>query len=165
LKVGDKVILKSDVKVKNGEDINVVQQPNSPKVGRVWFTPEQRAEAVMANEDPELERNDEGRETPIYANPILLNGQPIDYASFSIKSKGTLTLMKGKPTSSEAVKIPFRVYLRRNGVIVYEKKSASKLTQVEISEVLALSKAGDQIIINPTEKADYKAKRIINVML
>lgn len=165
LKVGDKVILKSDVKVKNGEDINVVQQPNSPKVGRVWFTPEQRAEAVMANENPELERNDEGRETPIYANPILLNGQPLDYSTFSIKSKGTLTLMKGKPTSSEAVKIPFRVYLRRNGMIVYEKKSVSKLTQIEISEVLALSKAGDQIIINPTEKADYKAKRIINVML
>lgn len=165
LKVGDKVILKSDVKVKNGEDINVIQQPNSPKVGRVWFTPEQRAEAVMVNEDPELERNDEGRETPIYANPILLNGQPIDYSTFSIKSKGTLMLMKGKPTSPESVKIPFRVYLRRNGVIVYEMKGASKLTQVEISEVLALSKAGDQIIINPTEKVDYKAKRIINVML
>lgn len=165
LKVGDKVILKSDVKVKNGENVNVVQQPNSPKVGRVWFTPEQRAEAVMANEDPELERNDEGRETPIYANPILLNGQPLDYAAFSIKSKGMLTLMKGKPTSPEAVKIPFRVYLRRNGMIVYEKKSATKLTQIEISEVLALSKAGDQIIINPTEKADYKAKRIINVIL
>lgn len=165
LKVGDKVILKSDVKVKNGENINVVQQPNSPKVGRVWFTPEQRAEAVMANEDPELERNDEGRETPIYTNPILLNGKPLDYSTFSIRSKGILTLMKGKPTSSEAVKIPFRVYLRRNGMIVYEKKSASKLTQVEISEVLALSKAGDQLIINPTEKADYKAKRIINVML
>lgn len=165
LKVGDKVILKSDVKVKNGEDINVIQQPNSPKVGRVWFTPEQRAEAVMANEDPELERNDEGRETPIYANPILLNGQPLDYSTFSIKSKGTLTLMKGKPTSGEAIKIPFRVYLRRNGVIVYEKKSAAKLTQIEISEVLALSKAGDQIIINPTEKVDFKAKRIINVML
>lgn len=167
LKVGDKVILKSDIKIKNGENINVVQQPNSPKVGRVWFTltPEQRAEAVMANEDPELERNDEGQETPIYANPILLNGQPLNYSTFSIKSKGTLTLMKGNPTSTSAVKIPFRVYLRRNGMIVYEKKSASKLTQVEISEVLALSKAGDQLIINPTEKVDYKAKRIINVML
>jgi bla regulator protein blaR1 len=165
LKVGDKVILKSDVKVKNGENVNITQQLNSLKVGRVWFTPEQRAEAVKANEDPELERNAEGGETPIYANPILLNGQPLDYSTFSIKSKGTLTLMKGKPTSSEAIKIPFRVYLRRNGVIVYEKKSASKLTQIEISEVLALSKAGDQIIINPTEKADYKAKRIINVLL
>lgn len=165
LKVGDKVILKSDVKVKNGDNVNIIQQPNSPKVGRVWFTPEQRAETVKANEDPELERNAEGGETPIYANPILLNGQPLDYSTFSIKSKGTLTLMKGKPTSSEAIKIPFRVYLRRNGVIVYEKKSASKLTQIEISEVLALSKAGDQIIINPTEKADYKAKRIINVLL
>ncbi len=165
LKVGDKVILNSDVKVKNGENVNITQQLNSPKVGRVWFTPEQRAEAVKANEDPELERNAEGGETPIYANPILLNGQPLDYSTFSIKSKGTLTLMKGKPTSSEAIKIPFRVYLRRNGVIVYEKKSASKLTQIEISEVLALSKAGDQIIINPTEKADYKAKRIINVLL
>jgi hypothetical protein len=165
LKVGDKVILNGDVKVKNGEIVNIIQQLNSPKVGRVWFTPEQRAEAVKANEDPELERNAEGGETPIYANPILLNGQPLDYSTFSIKSKGTLTLMKGKPTSSEAIKIPFRVYLRRNGVIVYEKKSASKLTQIEISEVLALSKTGDQIIINPIEKADYKAKRIINVML
>ena len=73
--------------------------------------------------------------------------------------------MKGKPTSPEAIKIPFRVYLRRNGMIVYEKKSATKFTQIEISEVLVLSKVGDQIIINPTEKVDFKAKRIINVML
>ena len=42
---------------------------------------------------------------------------------------------------------------------------AEKLTQVEISEVLALSQVGDQIIINPTEKIDFKAKRIINVLL
>jgi hypothetical protein len=119
----------------------------------------------MANEDPELERNEEGRNTSIYANPLLLNGQLLDYSSFSIKSKGVLTVMKGKPTSPEAVKIPFRLYLRRNGMIVYEKKSTSKLTQVEVSEVLALSKVGDQIIINPTEKVDFKAKRIINILL
>ena len=120
----------------------------------------------MGNADAEFERNEEGKNTSIYANPLLLNGQPLDYSSFSIKSKGVLTVMKGKPTSPEAVKIPFRLYLRRNGVFIYEKKSSnSKLTQVEVSEVLALSKVGDQIVINPTEKIDFKAKRIINIML
>ena len=76
----------------------------------------------MGNADAEFERNEEGKNTSIYANPLLLNGQPLDYSSFSIKSKGVLTVMKGKPTSPEAVKIPFRLYLRRNGVFIYEKK-------------------------------------------
>jgi hypothetical protein len=162
IKAGDLVVVASTEKLKNGEKVVIAQ---TEKVGHVWLTPEQRGQAVMANEDPELERNEEGRNTSIYANPILLNGTPLDYSKFSIKSKGTLTLMKGNPTSAEAMKIPFRLYLRRNGTIVYEKKSATKLTQVEISEVLALSQVGDQIIVNPTEKVDYKAKRIINVML
>ncbi len=165
LKVGDLVVVGSKEKLKNGDVVEIFQQEKAPKVGQVWQTPEQRGQAVMANEDPELERNEEGKNTSIYANPLLLNGQPLDYASFSIKSKGVLTVMKGKPTSPEAVIIPFRLYLRRNGAIVYEKKSSSKLTQVEVSEVLALSQVGDQIIINPTEKVDFKAKRIINVLL
>lgn len=165
LKVGDLVVIGSKEKLKNGDIVEVFQKEKAPKVGQVWQTPEQRAVIVMANEDPELERNEEGKNTNIYANPLLLNGQPLDYANFSIKSKGVLTVMKGKPTSPEAVKIPFRLFLRRNGMIVYEKKSASKLTQVEVSEVLVLSKPGDQIIINPIEKVDFKAKRIINVLL
>ena len=162
LKSGDLIVVETKEKLKDGDEVAILGEP---KIGQVWLTPEQRGQAVMANEDPELERNEEGRNTSIYANPLLLNGQPFDYATFSIKSKGVLSVMKGKPTSPEAVKIPFRLYLRRNGMIVYEKKSSdSKLTQVEVSEVLALSKPGDQIIINPTEKVDYKAKRIINVL-
>ncbi len=164
LKNGDLLVVSKE-KLKDGESVNVIQTDKTPKVGQVWLTPEQRGQAVMANEDPELERNAEGKDTPIYANPLLLNGLPFDYSKFSIRSKGVLTVMKGKPTSAQAIKIPFRLYLRRNGMIVYEKKSSSKLTEVEISEVLALSQAGDQIIINPTEKVDYKAKRIINVLL
>jgi bla regulator protein blaR1 len=165
IKVGDLVVSGSKEKLKDGDAVVFFYKENTPKIGQVWQTPAQRAETVMANEDPELERNEEGRNTSIYANPLLLNGQLLDYSSFSIKSKGVLTVMKGKPTSPEAVKIPFRLYLRRNGMIVYEKKSTSKLTQVEVSEVLALSKVGDQIIINPTEKVDFKAKRIINILL
>lgn len=163
LKVGDLVVIESKEKLKNGDNVIVF---NASKIGQVWLTPEQRAKEVMGNADAEFERNEEGKNTSIYANPLLLNGQPFDYTSFSIKSKGVLTVMKGKPTSPEAVKIPFRLYLRRNGMIVYEKKSSDlKLTQVEVSEVLALSKLGDELIINPTEKADFKAKRIINIIL
>lgn len=140
--------------------------PKAPRVGQIWLTPTQRAEEVMGNSDAEFERNEEGKNTSIYANPVLLNGQPLDYSKFSLKSTGLLTLMKGNPISAEAVKIPFRLYLRRNGMIVYEKKMGStNLAEVEISEILALSKSGDQLIINPTEKANFKAKRIINVML
>lgn len=164
LKTGDLVVISKE-KLKDGEVVNFVQSEKTPKVGQVWLTPEQRAGIVMGNEDAEFERNEAGKDTPIYANPLLLNGQPFDYSKFSIKSKGLLTVMKGKPTSPEAVKIPFRLYIRRNGMIVYEKKSSSKLTEIEISEVLALSQAGDQLIINPIEKVDFKAKRIINVLL
>ncbi|WP_394992323.1 M56 family metallopeptidase [Emticicia sp.] len=163
LKTGDLVVVESKEKLKDGDNVKVF---NAPKIGQVWLTPEQREQEVMGNADAEFERNEEGKNTSIYANPLLLNGQPLDYSSFSIKSKGVLTVMKGKPTSPEAVKIPFRLYLRRNGIFIYEKKSSnSKLTQVEVSEVLALSKVGDQIVINPTEKIDFKAKRIINIML
>jgi bla regulator protein BlaR1 len=166
IKVGDLVVNGSKEKLKDGDNVVFFYKENTLKIGQVWLTPEQRANEVMGNADSEFERNEEGKNTSIHANPILLNGQPLDYSAFSIKSKGVLTIMKGKPTSPEAVKIPFRLYLRRNGMIVYEKKSSSsKLTQVEVSEVLALSKVGDQIIINPTEKVDFKAKRIINVML
>ncbi len=161
LKAGDLIVIESKEKLKNGDEVSI---SGLPKIGQIWQTPQQRSEAVMGNADAEFERNEEGRDTPIYENPLLLNGQPLDYGTFSIKSKGVLTLMKGKPTSTDAVKIPFRIYLRRNGIVIYEKKSATKLTQIEISEVLALSKVGDQIIINPTEKVDYKAKRIINVL-
>lgn len=146
--------------------VSTPRPPQPPKVSQVWLTPAQRAEAVMGNSDAEFERNEEGKNTSIYANPVLLNGQPLDYSKFSLKSKGLLTLIKGNPISAEAVKIPFRLYLRRNGMIVYEKKSGnSNLTEVEISDILALSKPGDQLIINPTEKANFKAKRVINVML
>src|SRR5262245_49230420 len=56
-----------------------------------------RARSIML--DNELEVLEAGSGTNISANPLLLSGDPLDYADFSIASKGVLTVVKGKPGS------------------------------------------------------------------
>lgn len=127
--------------------------------------PDRIAKAKSIMLDNELEPNEEGRDANFYNNPLVLDGKPLEYADFSLRSKGALAVVKGNPESPDATAIPFQVYLRRNGTIVCLGKSDPKreVTAVEISEVLKHAKNGDHLIIAPARKSDWKAKRIILV--
>ena len=74
-----------------------------------------RAKEVM--QDNEFVRNGLAMGNFLY-NPLLIDGQLLDYSKFSIKSKGELTLIKGSYVAGRAIQIPFYVYLRRNGAIL-----------------------------------------------
>ena len=125
-----------------------------------------KAKEVM--QENEFERNKIGQTDNIHCNPLLLNGQSLDYGHFTLKSTGELALIKGEPGSSKASKIPFVVRLRRNGNIVETKNMDflnKELYKIEISKVLAFGLPGDQLIINPANKVDWKAKRILKLVL
>jgi hypothetical protein len=123
-----------------------------------------KAQAVML--DNELQPSEAGQDAGFHDNPLLLDGKPFEWADFSISSKGMLTVVEGNPESPEAVKILFKIYLRRNGEIITEGKSDinREVFEIEISEVLSVAKDGDQLIIAPVRECDWKAKRILKVI-
>jgi hypothetical protein len=105
-----------------------------------------------------------GTPRQFYSNPVRLDGQSVDWGRFSLKSTGKLTLVHGDPRSAEATAIPFTVSLRRNGEILSGPGSRSlnrRLEAVDLAEVLALARPGDQLILDPVSDRDWLAKRII----
>jgi hypothetical protein len=100
-------------------------------------------------------------------NPLYLDGQPLDYSAFSIKSKGELMLIKGDAITGNPMQIPFYVYLRRNGTIIKlhgEETLKPQHIKVDISPILKLAVPGDQLIIEPVNKEDWQAKRILKLL-
>jgi hypothetical protein len=101
-----------------------------------------------------------------YGNPLLINGQPLEYSTFKITSKGELTVIKGTAVTGQTIQIPFYIYLRRNGAMVKlpgEDLLKSKHMKIEMSTVLKLAEPGDQLIVQPANKEDWKAKRILKL--
>jgi len=126
----------------------------------------EKAKAVMQNN--EFERDENGQAENIYCNPILLDGRLLDYGNFTITTRGELELIKGEPESSGSTKIPFFIRLRRDDKIIDNKNMGflhKQLYEIEISTVLAFSRPGDQLIIAPVNKVDWKAKRILKIIL
>ena len=119
-------------------------------------------------QDNEFERGEIGQAESIFCNPLLLDGHLLNYGNFTINTKGELELIKGEPGSSESTKIPFFILLRRDGEIIENKSMEflhKQLYEIEISTVLAFSQPGDQLIITPVNKVDWKAKRILKIIL
>lgn len=100
------------------------------------------------------------------SNPLLLNNRPLDYSLFSITSKGVLSVVAGQPGSAEAVKIPFRAYLKRNGMILMNGAidSGKSVHELEISRILANAEVGDFLVIEPVRQEDWVARRSIRLM-
>ena len=120
---------------------------------------------VMADNEAErrpFDRNESKIEDVYYANPLIIHGSSLDYDRFSIKTLGMFSVCKSKPLSKELIALPFKVYLRRNGKIIQDFPNEGPY-QIEISRILEKSKAGDQLIVEPIEKKDWKAKRILNI--
>jgi len=100
------------------------------------------------------------------SNPLMLDGKPLEYSVFGVRSKGELTLAKATTITGQTIQIPFHVYLRRNGnkvFILSKVKPDSKQTKIKLSKVLEYAKPGDQLIIEPVNKEDGPAKRILKL--
>ncbi len=118
-------------------------------------------------QDNELEPQKVGQNENIYSNPLLLNGKTLDYGSFTMSSRGLLSVAKGNPQSAEATLIPFYVSIRRNGTIVESKKMLflnKPHNKINLSEVFPFCKDGDLLIIKPVRAEDWKAKRILKLL-
>jgi hypothetical protein len=115
--------------------------------------------------------------TPIYAHKltkgegssvkhsILLNGQPFDIQSFTLSSKGILTIVEDSPNQEKIKKVPFKIFLKRNGEMFFVGQFLVKkdVYEAEISEVLAYAFGGDELILELSGKSENKGKRIIRL--
>lgn len=115
----------------------------------------------------EFESNEAGQTSNIYSNPLLVNGQLLDYGNFDLNTKGLLTVVKGNPETDEAMPIPFQVYIRRDGKVVEDKKMSflnKTLLRIDLSDIFSFCKNGDLLIIKPARTEDWKAKRILKLI-
>jgi beta-lactamase regulating signal transducer with metallopeptidase domain len=102
-----------------------------------------------------------------HCSPLLIDGRPVDWTRFTVETHGTLTLVHGDPVSAAATRIGFRVSLRRDGKIVDEPKAAllkRALLEADLGKVLAFARPGDQLIVDPVDSSDWRAKRIIDII-
>jgi len=116
--------------------------------------------------DNEFQRSELGQGEDIHCNPILLDGVSLNYQTFGLDSKGVLKLVSGDPNAPNLVQILFYIQLRRNDTVVQVSDwnfSSRSLYEVEISKVLMYARQGDHLIINPTHRKDWKAKRILKL--
>ena len=125
---------------------------------------EERAKEVM--QDNEFAST--GYEKGIFfSNPLMLNGKPLEYSEFNLKSKGELTVSKGAAITGETVQIPFYVYLRRNGnkvLIPGKERCDSKQIKIDISEILKHAEPGDHLVIEAVKEEDGPVKRILKLL-
>ncbi len=129
-----------------------------------FLTKDMRQEVKQNNE---FLRTPNGEGNLFHANPLLLNGELLDYGAFDLNSKGVLTVVKGDPESKDAKPIPFYVSIRRNGEIISDKKMSflnKTLYKIELSDIFSFSKPGDMLIINPARSEDWRAKRILKLL-
>ena len=107
-----------------------------------------------------------GRRQPATSchNPLKDN-QPINEATFSVISRGIVTIVPNKSETGCVGPIPFRVYLRRNGEVIQQGVSDTtrSVMRIEVASVLALAKMGDDLVIEPTQAGHASAKRTISV--
>jgi hypothetical protein len=124
----------------------------------------ERAQEVM--QDNELEIGVESIGS-FFCNPLQLNGYSLDYGKFNIAAKGKLTLIKGNAVTGMPMLIPFYIYLRRDGKILgpqSDKALKKKLWQIDLPPLLMYAEPGDQLIIEPVNKEDWQAKRILKLL-
>jgi hypothetical protein len=99
-----------------------------------------------------------------YCNPLVLDGMAFEYNAFTLESKGELKLIKGDPKSGKATEISFYLRLRRNGTLVAHPCGEGVIfSKIEISAILKAAQDGDELIVEPVNKEDWPAKRIVRI--
>jgi hypothetical protein len=134
---------------------------------RALARPPRLTHAQEVMQDNELQCNKIGQDANFYTNPLQINGLMLDYDTFDLTTKGVLTVVKGNPATKEAQAIPFTISIRRNGKVLKDKNKAflnKTLYKIDLSEIFPFNEHGDILIINPTRKADWKAKRLLKLL-
>jgi len=99
-----------------------------------------------------------------YCNPLRLAGSVFDYNTFTLESKGELQLVKGDPKTGKMVDIPFSIHLRRDGKLVAGScVDGVVYTRIDIATILEFAEKGDELIVEPFNKEDWPAKRIVRI--
>ncbi|MCE7065677.1 hypothetical protein [Dyadobacter sp. CY326] len=100
-----------------------------------------------------------------FVSPLVLNGRSVSPAELATARGGKLSLVKGNPGNNKISKVPFLIYLTRNGKIVNGNAYAhnNPVVESDIYELLKPAKAGDQMTIEPVNKSDQIERRIITV--
>ena len=99
-----------------------------------------------------------------YCNPLRLAGSVFDYNTFTLESKGELTLVKGDSKTGKMVEIPFSVYLRREGKLIAGScVDGVVYTKIEVAAILAYAEKGDELVVEPFNNEDWPAKRIVRI--
>jgi hypothetical protein len=99
-----------------------------------------------------------------YCNPLVLDGAAFDYLTFGLESKGELKLTKEDAKTGKVVEIPFHLHLRRNGKFVTHPCGEGVIfSKIEISVILKVAQDGDELIVEPVNKEDWPAKRIVRI--
>ena len=106
-----------------------------------------------------------GGEDYFYGNPLILNGLPLNSATFWKGSKGILALVKGNPYAADSPKVPFKIYLKHEGQVVNKGLSSDtrECYEVQVAQILALAHFGDELVIEPVRKSDTLGKRVIKL--
>jgi hypothetical protein len=100
-------------------------------------------------------------------SPLMLNGRPLDYGEFDMRSKGELTVVKGAAQVDQTIQIPFYVYLIRNEnkiLIPGKEKPDPKQIKIETSEIFEHAERGDYLVIEAVNKEDGAVKRILKLI-
>jgi|GEM_PF-1921863 len=100
-----------------------------------------------------------------YYNPLLLNNRSLDYNLFSIGSKGVLSVVAGNPIDARTPRVPFRIYLQRDGkpVNMGASDSGRIVSEIDVSAVLIQAKPGDVLVIEPARNEDQIGRQTIRL--
>ena len=89
-----------------------------------------------------------GRKQPATScHDALRDNKPINYATFSLISRGIVTIVPGKSETGCVGPIPFRVYLRRNGQVIQQGVSDTTRSVMRI-EVASVNRSGKMKVLS-----------------
>ncbi|HEX5171505.1 MAG TPA: hypothetical protein VFW11_20145 [Cyclobacteriaceae bacterium] len=122
-----------------------------------------RAKEVMQDNEYVYTGYEEGI---FFCNPLVLDGEPLDYGDFNLLATGELTVSKGV-ARGQTTQIPFYVYLRRDGnkVLIPGKELPDPgQIKIDIAEILRYAEPGDHLVIEAVRREDGPAKRILKLL-
>ncbi len=99
-----------------------------------------------------------------YCNPLMLDDVAFAYHDFTLESEGELKVIKEDSKTKKKIEIPFHLYLRRNGTLIAHPCGAGVIfSKLEISTIMKFARNGEELIIDPVNKGDWPAKRIVRL--
>ncbi|GGM79722.1 hypothetical protein GCM10010967_09350 [Dyadobacter beijingensis] len=100
-----------------------------------------------------------------FTSSLLLNGHAISTEAFGQVTRGTISLARDNAGSGGKTLVAFYIYLKRNGRIVDAEAYGHNhaVLRYELSEVLRLAEAGDQLVIDPLGPGNGDDRRVLTI--